>query len=166
AVSLADPGSPLRGTVALSATAASDRGIASVTFQSAPAGSGAWTDACPADTGAPYTCPWATPADGTYDLRAVAADNAGYTRTSVVSSRTVDNTAPTVTLADPGSVLHGSVALSATSSDGTVKLQYRAFGGGSWTDICAAASCTWNTTAVDRRLDDLQAVATDAAAHA
>ena len=46
AVSLTNPGSPLRGSVAVSATAASDRGLASVVFQSAPAGTGSWTTAC------------------------------------------------------------------------------------------------------------------------
>ena len=52
AVSLTDPGTPLRGTVTLAAGAASDRGIASVRFQTAPAGTGTWADACAA-TSAP-----------------------------------------------------------------------------------------------------------------
>jgi hypothetical protein len=165
AVSLADPGSPLRGTVALSATAASDRGIASVRFQYAPAGTSSWTDAC-TDATAPYSCSWGTPADGSYDVRALATDNAGYTRTSTVAARTVDNTAPAVTLADPGSVLHGTVALSGTASDGSVKLQYRVASTGAWTDICAAATCNWNTAGVTDGLYDLRIVSTDAAGNA
>jgi hypothetical protein len=165
AVSLADPGTPLHGTVALSASAASDRGIASVRFQYAPAGTTTWTDICTV-AAAPYSCSWATPADGSYDVRAVATDNAGYSRTSTVVARTVDNTAPAVTLADPGSVLHGTVALSATASEGTVKLQYRTAGTGAWTDICAATSCSWNTTGVADGLYDLRVIATDAAGNA
>ena len=83
AVSFADPGSPRTGTVALSATASSDRGIAKVTFQCAPAGGSTWTDACTA-TAAPYTCDWSTAGvEGTFDLRAVARDTAGYERTAV-----------------------------------------------------------------------------------
>ena len=46
AVVLTDPGSPLRGSVPVTATAASDRGITSVVFSTAPAGTGTWTVAC------------------------------------------------------------------------------------------------------------------------
>ena len=67
----------------------------SVTFQRSPAGAGTWTTIC-APTAAPYTCSWNTAgvADGLYDLRAIALDASGYSRTSTVSSRRVDNTAP------------------------------------------------------------------------
>ena len=80
AVALTDPGSPLRATVALAATAASDRGITSVRFQSAPAGTSTWTDAC-TDSAAPFTCDFDTTkvADGLRDVRALALDAAGYT---------------------------------------------------------------------------------------
>ena len=83
AVTLTDPGTPLRGTVALTATAASDRGLASVTFQSSPAGANTWTNLC-VDTVAPYTCDFDTlsVADGLRDIRAVALDTAGYSRES------------------------------------------------------------------------------------
>jgi hypothetical protein len=112
AVALTDPGTPLRGTVALSATAASDRGIASVRFQTSPAGAGTWTDAC-TDTVAPFTCSFdtTTVADGLRDVRAVALDSAGYSRTASVGSRRIDNTAPTTSLTDPGTPLTGSVSL-------------------------------------------------------
>ena len=129
AVALADPGSPLRGSVTLSATAASDRGIASVRFQTAPAGTSTWTDVC-TDTVAPYGCTWETSGDGLRDVRALALDAAGYSRTSLVPSRRVDNTAPATTLADPGTPLTGTEALSASASDSgsgvaSVALQYR-----------------------------------------
>ena len=55
AVALTNPGSPLRGSVPVTATAASDRGITSVVFSTAPAGTGTWTVAC-TKTVAPYTC--------------------------------------------------------------------------------------------------------------
>ena len=46
AVSLTNPGTPLTGTVGLSAGASSDRGVASVVFQAAPAGTSDWTTLC------------------------------------------------------------------------------------------------------------------------
>jgi Big-like domain-containing protein len=170
AVSLADPGTPLRGTVTLSATASSNQGIASVRFQWAPAGTTTWTDACAAVASAPYTCGFATTgvADGSIDVRALATDTAGYTRTSTVSARRVDNTAPAVTLTDPGSPLSGSVSLSGSATDAgagvsSVKLQYAPAGTSAWTDICAAASCTWSTASLADGLYDLRILATDAA---
>ena len=88
AVSLGDPGTPLRSTVPLSATATSDRALASVTFQRSPAGAGTWTTIC-APAAAPLTCSWNTTgvSDGLYDLRAVALDASGYSKTSTVASR-------------------------------------------------------------------------------
>ena len=59
AVVLTNPGTPLRGSVPVTATAASDRGITSVVFSTAPAGTGTWTVAC-TKTVAPYTCTFDT----------------------------------------------------------------------------------------------------------
>ena len=83
AVSMKDPGTPLRGHGSAAVTAASDRGIATVSFQSSPAGANTWTDAC-MEAVAPYTCNWdsAGVVDGPRDLRAVAVDQAGYQRIS------------------------------------------------------------------------------------
>ncbi len=82
AVTLDDPGTPLQGSVALAATASSDRGIERVRFQVSPAGAGTWADACEA-TAAPYTCAWDTNGDdGLVDVRAVARDTAGYERSA------------------------------------------------------------------------------------
>ena len=107
AVSLGDPGTPLRGAVPLSATATSDRDMVSVTFQRSPAGACTWTTIC-APTAAPYTCSWNTAGvtDGLDDLRATALDASGYSRTSAVSSRRVDNTAP-ATARQRGHPAHG-----------------------------------------------------------
>ena len=171
AVTLSDPGTPLRGTVALDATATSDRAIVSVRFQSAPAGSGTWTDRC-TDTSAAYTCDWDTKAlaDGYYDLRAIALDASGYSQTSTVTGRRVDNTDPGTTLTNPGTPLTGTRALSATASDtggsgvASVAIEYRS-SSGAWTQICSDASapysCSWNTAALADDLYDLRSVATD-----
>ena len=171
-VALTNPGTPLRGNVTLTATAASDRGITAVVFQTSPAGAGTWTAACTATT-APFSCTWdtAATADGLRDVRAVATDSGGYTRTDTVAGRRVDNTAPTATTNDPGSPLTGTVTVSGTASDGgsglsAVALQYRS-STGSWTDICSATtspiSCSWSTAALADGLYDLRTVATDAA---
>src|SRR5215218_5773652 len=67
-IALGDPGTPLRSTVPLSATASSDRTLVSVTYQRSPAGAGTWTTIC-APTAAPGDCTWDTTAvaDGLYD---------------------------------------------------------------------------------------------------
>ncbi|MDX6723362.1 MAG: hypothetical protein QOD73_1766, partial [Solirubrobacteraceae bacterium] len=172
AVTLTDPGSPLTGSVPLTATAAANPGIASVVFSSAPAGTSTWTVAC-TKTVAPYTCTFDTTAvaDGLRDIRAVATDSAGYTRTDTVTNRRVDNTGPTATTTDPGSPLTGSVTIAGTAADAgsglaSVSLEYRA-GAGAWTSICTQAtspiSCSWNTAPLADGLYDLRTVATDVA---
>ncbi|MGH2946544.1 MAG: Ig-like domain-containing protein [Solirubrobacteraceae bacterium] len=156
---LADPGSPVGGAVALSGTASdSGSGIAAWTAQYRPAGGSTWTDAC---TGAasPYGCSWASigVADGLYDLRAVARDAAGNERASaVVTNRRVDNTGPTVALGDPGPAIRATATLTATASDlsgmQSVVFERRPVDGGTWTAICtdstSAYSCAFDTTVV------------------
>src|SRR5829696_354108 len=170
AVSLADPGTPLQASVPLSATASSDRAIVSVTFQRSPAGAGTWTMIC-APSSAPYACAFDSTgaADGLYDLRAVALDASGYSNTSTVSSRRVDNTAPatSVTAATP---LTGAATVSATATDGgsgvlSVAFDARPSAGGAWTPICtdgsAPYSCAWATTGAADGAWDVRATATD-----
>ena len=99
-VTLTDPGTPVAGTIALSATASdSSTDIQQVVFERAPAGSSTWT-AIGTDTTSPYTASWDTTAvsDGQYDVRAVATDKTNNTNTSLVASRRVDNTAPATTI--------------------------------------------------------------------
>ena len=121
------------------------------------------------DTVAPYTCAFdtTTVADGLRDLRAVALDSAGYSRTSALTGRRVDNTAPATSLTDPGAILTGTKTLTASASDGgsglaSVALQYRS-AGGAWTTICAQASCAFATATLPDGLYDLRSLATDAA---
>jgi chitinase len=173
AITLNDPGTPLRGTVSLTSTSSSERGIASVRYQTSPAGAGTWTDACTGST-APFSCNFDTTgvADGLRDVRAIATDTAGYQRTSAtIASRRVDNTLPTVSLADPGTYLTGSKTLSATASDAgsgltTLQIDYRP-AGGSWTNLCTGAtsprSCVLNTALLADGSYELRARAVDAA---
>jgi chitinase len=172
AVTLADPGTPLRGTTTLSATASSERGIDHVTFQSAPAGTSTWTDACTANA-APFTCDWNTAgvADGSRDVRAVAVDQAGYQRVAGAGDRLVDNMLPAATLNDPGAYLTGTESLTATASDAGSGLTSLAIShrpaGGSWTTLCTGATtprtCSLNTAALADGPYELRATATDVA---
>jgi hypothetical protein len=175
AVALPDPGTPLHGDVALTAVASSERGIADVRFESAPAGSGTWTAIC-TDTTAPYACSWDTTATagGSRDVRAVATDAAGYSRTSLTGGRMVDNADPTVALQDPGPWLQGIRTISATAADAhagvsTLTLEYRQAGAATWTQLCTGGgtsrSCALDSAAEGDGDLDLRAVAVDAAGH-
>ena len=176
AVALADPGNPLYGPTALSATAASDRGIASVAVQAAPAGTASFTDLCTVET-APYTCTWDSSSipSGSYDLRAVATDLAGYSRASaVVAGRVVDNLGPAVTIDDPG-YLTGTKSITASATDtGTgvtqLTLEYRRPGVTTWTQLCttpsASLSCPFASAGFADGDLELRAVARDGAANA
>jgi hypothetical protein len=95
-VSLADPGSPLRGTVSLSPSAndGAGSGVATLIVQGSPAGAGTWTT---------IGTSWNTRsvADGSYDLRARATDNAGNPGNSSLRTVIVDNTAPALVSSTP-----------------------------------------------------------------
>lgn len=171
-VTVTDPGSPLRGSVTLSGTATdadAGSGVASMRFEYRPSGASTWTDCLAPST--PYSCALATAAltDGLYDLRAVATDAAGNSTTSdVVANRRVDNTAPAVTVSDPGALLRGTVTLTATAGDAgsgitSVRLQRSLTGSSAWSDVCSAisspTSCSLNTTTLTDGGDDLRAIA-------
>ncbi|MCA1684104.1 MAG: Ig-like domain-containing protein, partial [Actinobacteria bacterium] len=157
-ITLTDPGSPLSGTVILTSTPADvDSGIATVTIQRAASGASTWTDVCVIAT-APWSCAFATTsvADGLYDLRAIAVDVAGNTRTStIVSARRVDNTISSVSLDDPGSPLRATITLTANANSsggvGSVLIQRSPAGAATWTDVCTDTtspySCSLNTAA-------------------
>lgn len=176
-VSLTNPGTPLRGSVILTAAATdSGSGVASVRLQRSPAGTTTWTDVC-TRTAAPYTCSWNTASvtDGRYDLRAVAVDAAGNTATStIVADRLVDNTAPTPVLVDPGEAIRGTVTLAQASTDtgsgvASVRYEWSPALSGAWTAICTSTaapfSCAFATaTAATPNGDyDLRITVTDAA---
>ena len=139
--SLDDPGANLRGTVSLTGSGSDPggSGVASLTFQRSPAGAGTWTTVG-TDTSSPYSVSFDTTAvaDGLYDLRAVATDNAGNTTLStIVANRRVDNTAPSASLDDPGANLRGTVTLTSTASDAGSGIASRVYayspaGAGTW----------------------------------
>jgi hypothetical protein len=171
-VSLRDPGPVLRGTLTLTADASDgETGITQVRIELAPQGGG-FTPICTATT-APYTCVLATSSypDGTYSLRAVATDGAGYVTTSaVLSGRTIDNTGPTVEVTHPGDHLRGTVTIAASATDAgagvaSVRIQYALGGTSSWVDLCTGTAapyeCAFNTTTVKNDSYDLRAIATD-----
>ena len=103
-VTLADPGTPLSGTVMLSA-ASPDADTARVSFQVSPAGAAIWTTVANDETPpTPYSGAFdsTTVADGVYDLRAIAYDGSGNASApSAVASRRIDNTPPSVVSATP-----------------------------------------------------------------
>ncbi len=169
---MTDPGSPLRGTVTLGATASdADSGVTQVQLQWQRSGTSAWTTACTL-TADPYTCRFDTASltDGTYAFRSVATDGVGLSTTSaVVGSRTVDNTVSSVAVEDPGTYLFGTVALTATASSTagvrSVRIDLAPSGTTGWTTVCtgtgAPYTCDWDTTAVADGLYDLRAVLID-----
>ncbi|MFC4138054.1 MULTISPECIES: Ig-like domain-containing protein [unclassified Microbacterium] len=171
AVSMLDPGSPLSGTVTITASASdADSGVASVALQYALGGGSAWTTICTA-TVAPYSCRFKTTglAGGSYGLRAVATDAAGNTATSAVITRTIDNTISSISLDDPGTYLSGGAALttSAASTAGitSVTVQYAVSGTSSWSTACTvpqdAIACVWDTSVVPDGIYDLRSVLVD-----
>jgi chitinase len=84
--------------VSLTATAVdSGSGVASVTFQRAPTGTGTWTNICAADATEPFSCNFNTGSlgSGTYDIRALATDGAANQGISSIETATVDNVRPT-----------------------------------------------------------------------
>lgn len=168
-VAVTAPGSPLKGTATITATATdADSGIATVTIQRSPAGAGTWTTLC-STSSAPYSCTWDTTAvdDGAYDLRAVAVDKDGNSATSALVGATVVNNL-TVVLARPGDILRGQVSTTTTisgagSTTPTVRVEYAAAGTTSWTTLCTATTapytCSASTFGLANRTYDLRSVA-------
>jgi hypothetical protein len=134
-VSLTAPsaGAYLHQTATLTATASDNSGgsgVASVAFESSPHSTGTWTTIA-TDTSSPYSASWNTTAvtDGSYDLHAVATDNAGNSYTSTTVTVTVDNTAPIVSIGtnpgdkpdNPTNQTSASIAFSSTDGTATFK---------------------------------------------
>src|SRR5439155_699779 len=125
------------------------------------------------DTTAPFSFNWntTTGADGAATIKVEVEDMAGNTTTSPLRNVSVDNVAPTPTLADPGQYLNGTVSLSATSDPDTTQVDFerRPGGGGSWVTIASDTTLPWDTsldtTALADGLYDFRAVATDQTGH-
>ena len=166
------PGSPLFGVVTLAATAAdADSGVAQVVLEQRAGSTSPWVPVCTATT-APYTCRWDTttvPNGTTYAFRATATDVAGNASVSAVTATaTVDNSAGSVSVVDPGAYLRGTVTLEGTASAPSgvrqVVLQHAPTGTTSWTTVCtdttAPWTCAWDTTKVAAGSYDVRAVMT------
>ena len=157
-------------TIASGPPALTSSQSAAFSFTADEAGS---TFECSLDGGAFATCTspasYSGLADGahTFDVRATDG-SANTDPTPDSASWTVDHTAPSVSLADPGSPLTGTVVLAPSAGDGsgsgiaTLIVQRAPAGGGSWTTI----GTSWNTQSVADGVYDLRARATDAAGNA
>ncbi|MDP8911160.1 MAG: Ig-like domain-containing protein, partial [Actinomycetota bacterium] len=161
---LDSPGTNLRGTVALTASASdATSGVDTVAFQRSLAGADTWTTIA-TDSAAPYATDFVTTSvdDGVYDLRIVATDKAGNEKRSTLTNRRVDNTAPEATMTSPGASVSGTVTLSSTQTDAgsgvaTVTYRYAAAGSGAWT----TTTVEWNTLPLADGPYDLHVVVTD-----
>src|SRR5262249_44874913 len=114
----APPAGPTVGgqNVALTASASDGgSGVASVSYELRPTGGGAFTQIA-SSSSSPSGATWdaTTVATGSYDLRPVITDRAGNTFTGAAVTFSVDVTAPTVTLTNPGAAIFGTVTLNAT----------------------------------------------------
>ncbi|MEO5651949.1 MAG: Ig-like domain-containing protein [Marmoricola sp.] len=157
-VTLSVPTGPLRGTVTLSATAADDlSGVDNVQFQYRQSLTTPWLS-CGTATAAPYTCNLNTAGllVGSYEFRAIATDLAGNTATSATQTRTVDNSAGTVSISSPsaGSTVAGTFTVTADANFAlgvaSVRIEARPVGGtfaAVCTDTTAPYSCSWPTGA-------------------
>ncbi len=124
-------------------------GLATVQFEYSSNGGTTWNDAGAAETSGPFGFTFTTAlADGTYEARAVATDNAGNSTTSSPVSFTIDTVAPTVVMTAPESGSHtdnNKPTLSAMASDNTggsglatVQFEYSGNGGTTWNNAGAA----------------------------
>jgi hypothetical protein len=191
-VTLSEPGAQLRAGSALRLTVPlraiesaapgglSEPDVSTVSFQLSPADQEQWTaiatvavPASPNGATATVNFDTTTVADGTYDLRAVPFDATGDSYATIpIRGVIVDNTPPTISIADPGSPLTGTVTLATQASDAgsgmaSVEFESAASGTGDWQQIGSAAHApfthAFDTTALDNGPYDFRAIATDVA---
>ncbi len=151
-------GSVVKGTVAVTAAASDQSGIANVVFYVDGAQAGQASTA-------PYTFSWNTASvlDGTHQVYAIAYDTAGNSTQTATSTVTTHNAAPTVSVTNAAGTVSGTVSLSATASDsiGISSVSYY-YGstliGGSST---APYAVSWNTAATANGAYQVTAVATN-----
>src|SRR5439155_1429688 len=153
-VSITSPssGSTVSGTIAVTASASDNAGVAGVHFtldRFPPR---------PASAPSPYSVSWdTTPAsNGSHTLTARARDAAGNTTTSSPVTVTIFNngsdcTPPTVAITSPasGSTVAGTITISADASDnvGVIGVEFRIDGASGLEDTTAPYAVSWNTTA-------------------
>src|SRR5882724_7078105 len=166
-------GATVSGTIAVTASASDNVGVAGVQFFSDGTALGA------EDVTAPYSISvnTATSSNGPHTLTAVARDAAGNRTTSAAVTVTVNNgpppdtTPPSVSISSPsnGQTVSGTVTVSANGSDnvGVASVQFRLDGANLGAqDTSAPYSVSWNTTGAADGSHTLTAVARDAAGNA
>ena len=158
-------GATVSGSVAVTASASDDIGIAGVQFRLDGANLGV------EDVDAPYSASWntAAAANGSHTLTAVARDASGKTTTSAQVPVTVrnDTQPPVVTITAPeaNATVDGVVAVTASASDdiGVTGVQFRIDGANIGAeDTDGPYSASWNTTTVGNGSHTITAVARDA----
>lgn len=181
AVDLATINDVVRGTVGLSATVTGQGSrTLSSTFQVRVSGTTQWSNvstACSNLTGSTPSCSWTTTGAEVYDVRVQTVVGSGGAATTVTDEQldvTVDNIAPTVTVATPSTTtMSGTVQVTATPLDddsgvAQVELSYKRATASTWTTLCTVQAepyrCALDTTKLDNGFDyDLRATATDVA---
>ena len=164
-MTLNNPGSPVSGTISLSASTTGD--ATSVTFSRSPAGAATWTT-IGTDGSAPYGASFNTTSvgDGLYDLRAVVTDAVGNTSQSLVGGIRVDNFIPIVVSSVPsnGAIVASASQIAITASEDIASLT------GVTLDGAAAAAptisgptATFNTGALANGTHTLAGTVRDAA---
>ena len=158
-------------TVAIAANAAdlAGSGVTSVVWEVMEFGSAVFTPVA-TDTSAPYSTTWNSTSspDGATSIRAVITDAAGNTSTTAAVSFSLDSTGPSVSLADPGAIVGGTIALSATTGGGAARVVFSVApaGSGTWTEIANDTSAPFgtpfDTSTLPDALYDLRAVGFDA----
>ena len=173
-VVLGDPGDVVRGTVSLPTTLYNAGSTAyTVRVEYSPAGANSWKSIC-INLSSPYSCSWATAGYNRdyYDLRAVAVAGSTSTYSTAVPDVLVDNQAPSVTMADPGTPLGGTRSFAVTAADdhsgiAQVVIQYAVQGTSTYKTLCSLTtepySCRFDTTALADGTYSFRAVATDVA---
>lgn len=158
------PGSWVKGTVALAATASDNSGsVAGVQFLVNGVALG------PPDTSAPYTASWDTTGlSGLQELSARATDAAGNAGISLPVTVNVDNVPPTISITAPapGAALSGVVTVSADAADteAIVDVQFRVDGVNiGAADASSPFSVSWDTATIANGTHALTAVARDVA---
>ncbi len=142
-------GSPVSGTVSISATASDDVGVASVQFQLGGSNLGS------AITTAPYTFSWntATVANGPYALTAIAKDLSNNPATSAPVSVTVNNPVPSIAsfTANPSAITAGQSSTLSWSVSGATSLSISGVGTVTGTSIVVnpALTTTYTLTATN-----------------
>jgi hypothetical protein len=125
-------------------------GVASVRYEVRPTGGGSWSTIT-TSTSSPFGATWdaTTVTSGSYDLRPVITDRAGNTFDGATITLTVDVSAPTVVLTNPGATIAGSITLNATvTGSGATQVVFATTpaGGGSWTSVGTDTAGPWSTS--------------------